>query len=76
VETALLAPGVIVTGEKEQLSELGRPAQESVMALLKAPDCGVAVTVSAADWPEASVSAAGEASKVTVLLPPPLHAGE
>jgi hypothetical protein len=74
VETALFAPGVIVMGEKEQLSELGRPAQESVMALLKAPDCGVAVTVSVADWPEASDSAVGDASKVTV--PPPLHAGE
>ena len=76
MEAALLAPGVIVMGEKEQLSELGRPAQESVMALLKAPDCGVAVTVTVADWPEASVSAAGDASKVTRLVPPPPHAGE
>ncbi|MGA7290853.1 MAG: hypothetical protein WBX02_22290 [Terriglobales bacterium] len=64
----------MVTGEKAQLSELGRPEQESVIALLNAPDCGVAVTVSVADWPEASVSAAGEASKVTGLAPPP-HAG-
>lgn len=76
MEVALLAPGVMVTGEKEQLNELGRPAQESVMALLNAPDCGVAVTVSVADWPEASVSAAGDALKVTGLVPPPPHAGE
>jgi hypothetical protein len=76
VEVALLAPGVMVTGEKEQLNELGRPAQESVMALLNAPDCGVAVTVSVADWPEATVRAVGEAMKVTGFVPPPLHAGE
>jgi hypothetical protein len=73
---ALLAPGVMVTGEKEQLSELGRPAQESAMASLKAPDCGVAVTVSVADWPEAIVSFPGEASKVTGLGPLPPQAGE
>lgn len=76
MELALLAPGVMVTGEKEQLSELGRPVQESAMELLKAPDCGVAVIVSVADCPDTRVSFAGDASKVTGLGAVPPHAGE
>ena len=51
VEVAVPEPGVIVAGEKEQLSELGSVGQESEIGLFKAPDCAVAITVMLPDCP-------------------------
>jgi len=45
VELALLDPGVIVAGEKEQFNVLGMPLQLSAMGLFNDPDCSFAVTV-------------------------------
>lgn len=38
VDVALLAPGTMLAGAKLQLKVLGRPAQESVIALSNEPD--------------------------------------
>ncbi len=45
VELALLDPGVIVAGEKEQPNVLGMPLQLSEMGLFNDPDCNFAVTI-------------------------------
>jgi hypothetical protein len=63
VELAALAPGVIVAGEKAHSSPLGRPLQESVIALLNDPDRGVAVTVKFPVCPAGMVSEFGDALK-------------
>ena len=76
VELAVPEPGVMATGEKEQLKLLGTPLQESEMGLLNEPECGFAVTVNLPDCPAGMVTDDGEALKVTVDDPPPeLHAG-
>jgi hypothetical protein len=55
----------MVAGENEQLKLLGIPAHESAIGLLKAPDCGVAVTVKCPDCPAGIVMAEGDAPKLT-----------
>src|SRR5208282_693755 len=66
-EVAVLAPGVMVAGEKEQLKLEGSPLQVSEMGLLKAPDCAVAATLKVPDLPEGMVMAAGDALNDTVV---------
>jgi hypothetical protein len=50
-------------GEKEQLKLLGIPAHEREIALLNAPDCGLAVTVKRPDCPAGIVTEEGDAPK-------------
>jgi hypothetical protein len=69
VEVPAAAPGVMVTGEKAQLKPLGNPLQESVIAWLKEPDCGLAVTVKFPDFPAGIVAAGGDALKDNVDEP-------
>jgi hypothetical protein len=49
VEVALLPPGVMLAGEKEQLRMLGSPSQDSDTGLVEFPDCIAAVIVTCAD---------------------------
>jgi hypothetical protein len=51
-ESTATEPGVTEAGEKEQVKPLGNPEQVRAMALLKAPDAGVAVTVRFPDPPD------------------------
>ena len=55
----------MVAGENEHVKLLGIPAHESerTIELLKATDCGCAVTVKCPDFPAAIVMAAGDAPK-------------
>ncbi len=69
-ELAALPPGVMEAGANEQLRVLGNPAQVNSIAALKAPDCGTAETVIVPDWPDTTVSSAGDAAKATVGVPP------
>jgi hypothetical protein len=61
-------------GEKEHFRVLGTPLQESVIALLYAPDCGLAVTLKVPDCPLGIVMVSGDAVKVKFDPPdvPPL----
>jgi hypothetical protein len=61
VELALLVPGVIVAGEKEQLNVLGMPLQLSAIGLFNDPDCSFAVTVRLPAIPAGIVRDAGVA---------------
>ena len=65
-EVAAPDPGVIIAGEKIQLSALGMPAQESAIGVFNDPDCVSAVTVTAADCPAGMVSVVGAAPSATV----------
>lgn len=65
------APGVTSDGENEQLHPLGSPVQDNATALLKAPCCGVAVTVRFPDCPPGIVNDEGEVLKLTVGGAPP-----
>ena len=60
-EVAVPAPGVIVLGENEQRSVLGRPPQERAMGVLNTPDCDPAETVKVPVCPARIVMDAGEA---------------
>lgn len=71
VEVAVPEPGVMVTGEKEQVRVLGIPLQESEMGLLKDPDCGLALTVRLPAFPAGMVTEEGDALKDTVDDPAP-----
>jgi hypothetical protein len=55
-------------GANEQLRVLGNPEQARATALLKAPDCGVAVTVTLPDPPEVIVKEEGLVPRVKVGL--------
>ena len=66
---AALEPGVMEAGENEQLKPVGSPLQESAMRSLKAPDCGVAMTVRFPDCPDEMVSDEGAALNETVEFP-------
>lgn len=66
VEVALVEPGVIVAGEKEQLRVSGIPLQESAMGLLDVPDCIAAVTRMLPDFPNGRLISVGEALKAIV----------
>lgn len=48
-------PGVMEAGSNEQVNPLGNWEQFKFMALLKAPDCGTAVTVTFPEPPDAIV---------------------
>jgi hypothetical protein len=61
-----LDPGVTLAGEKEQVNVFGRPLQDSAMALLKAPECGCAVTIKLPDRPTGNVIDAGVALREKV----------
>src|SRR5271166_1569090 len=63
------APGVMEAGENEQVSPLGKLGQDRAMALLKAPDCAAAVTVTFPDPPEGIVMDEGFVANDTVVLP-------
>jgi hypothetical protein len=61
-------------GAKEHFRVLGTPLQESVIALLNDPDCGLAVTLKVPDCPLGIVTVSGDAVKVTLdppVVPPP-----
>jgi hypothetical protein len=76
VEATVPDPGVMAPGENEQLKLLGRPLQESEMALLKAPDCDSAATVKLPDFPAGIVMDDGDAVKDNVDEPgPAAHPG-
>jgi hypothetical protein len=66
VEVAVPEPGVMVSGENEQLKPVGIPLHESVIGLLNDPDCGVAATVKVPVWPAEIVTEAGVAVKDNV----------
>jgi hypothetical protein len=63
VEAAVPDPGVMVAGEKAQLSALEKPLQESAMGLSKDPDRICAVTVNVPDLPDGMMTDAGDALK-------------
>lgn len=63
IELAVPDPGVMVLGENEQFSVLGRPPQERAMGLLNAPDCDPAETLMVPACPARIVTDAGEAEK-------------
>ena len=67
-ELTALLPGVTEAGANEQLRALGNPEQVRAIALLKAPDCGVAVTVTLPDPPEEIVKEEGFVPKIKVGL--------
>jgi hypothetical protein len=67
-ELTALLPGVREAGANEQLRVLGNPEQARAIALLKAPDCGVAVTVTVPDPPEEIVKKEGLVPKIKVGL--------
>jgi hypothetical protein len=71
VDTAVPVPGTKFAGEKLQLNPLGRPAHESAIELLKAPDCGLAVTCMVPDLPAGMLILAGAAVKDKAGVPPP-----
>jgi hypothetical protein len=77
VEVAVPEPGVIVSGENEHSSVDGIPLQESVMALLNEPDCGLALMVNIPVCPAGMVMELGVALNVTVEGPAVVeaHAG-
>jgi hypothetical protein len=56
----------MLAGEKEQLNLAEIPAHDREIALLNAPDCGVAVTVKCPDSPAEILSVEGDAPKDTV----------
>jgi hypothetical protein len=60
-EATGLDPGVTEAGEKEQLKFLGRPRQESAIGALKAPDWGLALTITLTDCPAGKVKETGVA---------------
>jgi hypothetical protein len=62
-------------GANEQLRVLGNPEQARATALLKAPDCGVAVTVTLPDPPEVIVKEEGLVPRVKVGLVGPGKGG-
>ena len=64
----MLEPGVMLAGEKAQLTVLGMPLQLSAIGLLNDPDCGFALTVRLPAAPAAMVSDAGAALKDCVGL--------
>jgi len=66
VEVAPLEPGVIVAGANEQLRLLASPVHDRAIGLLKAPDCGFAVTVKCPACPAGIVMADGDAANATV----------
>jgi hypothetical protein len=66
VEVAVPEPGVMVAGEKVQLSDLEMPLHESAMGLLNDPECICAVTVNVPDLPEGMMTDAGDALKDNV----------
>jgi hypothetical protein len=70
VEAAVPAPGVMATGENEQLSPVGSVGQVNAMLLLKDPEFGFAVTFRLVELPAATVTVPGEASKETLEDPP------
>jgi hypothetical protein len=61
-------------GLNEQLRVSGNPPHVREIALLKAPDCGVAVTVRWLEPPEAMVTAEGFVPKLRVVPPPEVPA--
>lgn len=65
----------MLAGAKEQLKLTGSPLQESEMALLKGPDCGLAVTVKLPDCPAGKVIDDGDALNDTVEGPLGAHDG-
>ena len=65
-EVAEPDPGVTAAGEKEQLSTLAIPGQDSVIGVSKDPDCVCAVTVKVPDWPATIDNVVGEALRLTV----------
>lgn len=67
VEVAVPEPGVMLAGEKEQLSVLGSFGQESEIGRFDDPDCAVAVTVTLADFPPDTLTDVGAAPKETVV---------
>jgi hypothetical protein len=64
VEVAVPEPGVMLLGEKVQLSVLGRPLHERVIGVFDVPDCIAAVTVTLLALPSGTVTAFGDALKV------------
>src|ERR1700685_2831385 len=66
VEVAVPEPGVMVAGEKVQLSDLEMPLHESAMGLLNDPECICAVTVNAPDLSEGMMTDAVDALKDNV----------
>jgi hypothetical protein len=72
-ELAVPAPGVTDPGAKEHFKLPGSPEQVSAIALLKDPDCGATLTVSAPAPPGGMVIEDGEVPRVNAE-PPPLDA--
>ncbi len=72
-DVAGLLPGVTNDGEKEQLSDAGKPPHVSATALLKASDRGATVSTRVPVLPDEIVSEDGAAPKVKplVFVPPP-----
>jgi hypothetical protein len=66
VELAVPEPGVMLSGENEQLNVLGSPLQESLIAAFALPDCIAAVTVITPDFPLGRVKSFGAAVKAIV----------
>jgi hypothetical protein len=64
IELAALDPGTTDEGAKAQLRLFGSPAQVSAIALSKASDVGVTLTVSVSELPDSKVIADGAASNV------------
>ena len=74
-ELTVLAPGVMLAGAKEHCKPWGKPEQVRLIALLKAPDFGAAVTDTLPDPPDEIVKEAGVVPKVKAvpLLVPPVQ---
>ncbi len=66
VEVDAPEPGVMLPGENEQLSVLGRRPQESAIGVFEVPDSIAAVTVTVPDFPLGNVRAFGTAVKAIV----------
>ncbi len=68
VEVADPVPGVMLFGEKEQLSVGGRPPHESAIGAFRIPDFMAAVTVTVTALPEGTLTVFGDALKETVAV--------
>ena len=68
VEVAVPVPGVMLLGENEQLSVLGRLPHERAIGVFKVPDFIAAATATVPDSPAGTVTALGDALKATVAV--------